>query len=191
VLCEPLILADTKSWIVVNKPSGWLSIAGRGQPGVPVLVDWLEQRWEGIWVVHRLDIETSGVMLFARSAEAHRLANNWFSSHEVRKVYEFLASGEPRSPTFIIKDEIAGKRACTQVEVLERFGKERFLGRALPVTGRRHQIRLHLARQGLPLLGDIQYGGDPRGVGRVALHAASLRLPSGEEFRASWPEDFS
>ncbi len=194
---EPRLIARTDDWCVVDKPPRWLSVQGRSER--PVLVDWLRHHHGDIWVVHRLDEETSGVMLFARSDAAHRKACDWFARHEVRKVYEFLAAGLPRLPVFRVDLPIEEKPSSTQVEVVERFGsgeRRGFLGRARPVTGRRHQIRIHLSRSGHPLWGDRRYEGSAMPapgieVERVALHARSLSLPSGEVFESPWPADFS
>jgi 23S rRNA-/tRNA-specific pseudouridylate synthase len=199
---SPVILHESPDWLALAKPAGWLTIPGRpsvaeleeAAPGAPVLVEWARERHGPIWVVHRLDRETSGVLLFARNPEAHRRAGQWFQKHEVRKVYDCLAAGVPAAPTFKINSPIADAPSATQVEVVRR-APDAFLARVRPLTGRRHQIRIHLSRQGYPIWGDAQYGGErePRpglGVGRVALHAARLELPDGSRFEAPWPADF-
>ena len=182
----PRIIATTKKWIVVNKPAGWLSVPGRGE--CPCLSEWLSRKEGKIWVVHRLDRDTTGVILFARSAESHREANTWFSGHKVNKFYDFLAEGSPMLPVFRLNAPVSGQRAVTQVEVRESYNGA-FLGRARPLTGRTHQIRIHLSGAGHPLLGDVQYGGRAE-YARTALHAARLELPDGECYEAEWPEDF-
>ena len=194
----PQILAQTDRWLVLNKPAGWLTIPGRGE--APVLKAWAEKELGAqIWVVHRIDRDTSGVVLFAKTAQAHREANEWFEKHRVKKAYDFLAQGNPSSPIFKVNAPIEGAASLTQIEVRERLGSG-FLGRAVPLSGRRHQIRIHLAQKGHPLLGDAEYGGpkslltsqgERLDVVRVALHAASLELPGGERFEAPWPLDFS
>ena len=200
-------IAETARWLVINKPAGWLTIPGHASDADPVLSTWAQEHFGRVWVVHRLDRETSGVVLFARSAEAHRQANIWFSSHQVRKTYSCLAKGQPSTPMFKIKTPIRGLHCVTQVEVRESYqlGEDQsaFFAAVKPLTGRRHQIRIHLASEGFPLWGDTRYSGPPevvvRGeklpIARVALHAAKLELPadhSSEQatFEAPWPEDF-
>src|SRR5436189_59062 len=89
---EPCILAESPSWLVLDKPSRWLTIPASGGPGEtewPVLTEWARQlpgeQGRQLWIVHRLDVETSGVVLFARTEAAHRKASLWFQRHEVRK----------------------------------------------------------------------------------------------------------
>ena len=183
---------ETERWVVIDKPAGWLSIPGRNR--APVILEWVREIYPQIYTVHRLDIQTSGLILFARTADAHRLANGWFEKHEVKKAYDFLASGKAPLPVSKTKEPIAGLASATQFEMKEKFANA-FLMRAFPMTGRRHQIRIHAAHLGFPILGDIEYGGAAQvgasKIQRVALHARSLELPSREKFEAPWPEDFS
>lgn len=200
----PILLAQTPQWLAVAKPSGWLTIppsSGRStEPGIAtprILVDWVRENFGNALVLHRIDRETSGVVLFARTAEDQKIASEWFSKHRIKKAYDCLASGIPSQPVLKISEPIGGAKAVTQVEVRDRRG-EGFLARAVPVTGRRHQIRIHLASRGHPLWGDVKYGGPSEvvlgggrlSVPRVALHAARLELPTREVFEAAWPEDF-
>jgi tRNA pseudouridine32 synthase/23S rRNA pseudouridine746 synthase len=191
----PRVLTSTLEWIAVIKPSGWLSIPGRENS--PVLSKWVQEQFPEALVVHRLDRETSGILLMARSPEAHRKANSWFQNRQVKKIYHCLALGSPTDPIFRINQPIEGANSVTQVEIQERFSSA-FLAQVLPRTGRRHQIRIHLSSQGHPILGDTLYRG-PReisvqgetlSVSRVALHASSLELPTGEKFQAAFPPDF-
>lgn len=195
----PQVLNETPEWLVLSKPSGWLSIPGRGEASA-VLYDWVRERYPEALVVHRLDRETSGVILFARCPEAHRRANGWFQDRKTKKIYDFLATGEPVRPILKINSPIEGAASLTQVEIRERFGSSHFLGVARPLTGRRHQIRIHLSQEGFPLLGDSLYNGAKEvlltsgtrlSIPRVALHARILELPSGEKFEAPLTEDFS
>lgn len=190
---EIQVIQKSERWLVVHKPAGWLSIPGRA-PGVPVVSEWAARENGPVWVVHRLDRETSGVLLFARTAEAHREANGWFSRHEVRKAYDLIAQGSMAAPVERIAVPIEGARSVTQVELKQTFSGS-FLARAVPLTGRRHQIRIHLASRGTPILGDPTYGGlreiavttsgeQRMEISRVALHAARLELPTREVFEA-------
>lgn len=217
----PEILALTPRWLVVSKPAGWLTIPGReaggreaggresggrgdGRKGssnapAPILIDWARSQHAPVWVVHRLDRETSGIVLFARSAADHQTANGWFQSRKVKKIYLCLASGSPPLPVFKLQQPIEGSPSVTQVEIKERFSAG-FLAQVIPRTGRRHQIRIHLSQAGYPIFGDSLYGGwasvsssfnlNEIKISRVALHASSLELPTGERFFAPLPEDF-
>ncbi len=198
-MTEPKILASTPRWVWVAKPAGWLTIPGRpGGNDEPVLRDWVQKSYPDLWVVHRLDRETSGVVLFARTAEDHAEANSWFEDRKMKKVYLCLAQGRADLPFFKITYAIEGAPSTTQVEVLENF-ETGFLARVYPRTGRRHQIRIHLSQSGYPILGDTLYGGSnevPLGnaklrITRVALHAESLELPTGEKMECPLPDDFA
>jgi 23S rRNA-/tRNA-specific pseudouridylate synthase len=193
------VIAKTDRWLVLFKPPGWLTIPGRA-PGVPVLSEWAQAHHAPVWTVHRLDRETSGVILFARTADAHREANGWFEKHEIRKAYDCLVEGELIAPMTRVKSPVAGLASITQIESRECFGGTASWVRAQPLTGRRHQIRVHLSAQGHPIFGDPKYrgkselalkGGVTLAFGRVALHAARLELPTREVFEAPWPVDFS
>ncbi len=194
----PHTLALTSQWIVIAKPAGMLTIPGRGAGSEELtLLEWVRREYSNAWVVHRLDRETSGVILFARTPIDHQTANGWFQNRKVKKIYHCLASGIPSAPFLKVTDPIEGAQSLSQIEVRESY-QEGFLGRVTPRTGRRHQIRIHLARSGYPIWGDTEYGGSREvllsgeflTVQRVALHASTLKLPTGEEFEAPFPEDF-
>ena len=206
VLELPKLIAETPDFWVVDKPAGWLTKApDHARPGraaEPVLHQWLSRdRSAKAWVIHRLDRETSGLVLFARSADAHRRACLWFEKRQAKKLYDCLASGTAGAPVLRFDAPIEGKRCLTQVECVKQ-GPTAFLGRVRLETGRRHQIRIHLSRAGHPLLGDSRYGGpsdwSPAAgapamrVGRVALHARRLELPEGAgAWESPWPRDFA
>lgn len=136
---------------------------------------------------HRLDRETSGIMLFAVDREANGKLDMAFQQHRVRKEYLAWIAGNPNRDRWVSSEDIGrkggryctvpkgtGKSAETSFEVLHRDG-DRTLLRARPRTGRTHQIRLHLAALGTPVLGDLPHGG-PRAK-RLYLHAFRLTLP--------------
>lgn len=215
-----LALYLDETLLVVNKPAGLPTLVDGYRPDAPYLVDVLRQKYGRIWVVHRLDRDTSGVMVFARSAQAHRALNTQFEQRQASKTYHGLVSGWPewdektidlplrpdgdrRHRTII--DLQQGKPAVTQVRVLERL--ERFtLVEAIPLTGRTHQIRAHLSAVGFPLVSDGLYGRSARSqtesgtelapIGRLGLHAYALALfhpLNGQalHFQAPYPADFA
>lgn len=202
------ILWENPRFVVVDKPAGLLSIPGANprEPSVLKLLSRLYPRQPHL-PVHRIDRETSGLLLFARDEDAHREANRWFEKHLVKKEYLALARGRPRLPAFRVNRPIEEKASLSQISVVERFGEgdgAAFLARVRIATGRRHQIRIHLEAEGFPILGDSKYGGPRTFAGlefpRFALHAERLALPpeaeafgvpAGErEFTAPMPEDF-
>jgi tRNA pseudouridine32 synthase / 23S rRNA pseudouridine746 synthase len=202
-LSIPVLLADDHL-LVVEKPAGRLVIPGR-TGGETSLREELEAAHGKLWVVHRLDRGTTGVLVFARSAAAHRALNLAFDRGEPRKGYVALVRGTP-PPERRIDVPIAparrgrmrparpgdprGKPSATLVRLVEAFPPRPWAGgalalvEALPETGRTHQIRVHLADAGFPLAVDPDYGDeDPlRGpdarilLDRTPLHAARLEL---------------
>lgn len=206
----PLILARSPEWLVVSKPAGMLTIPAStptnktapGDPGETDLLAWARKQEGPVWITHRLDRETSGVVLLARTEQDHRRASLWFQERKIKKQYHCLASGIPQAPFFKVNQAVRGVPSMTQIEVLERYSYNDcsiFLAKAFPRTGRRHQIRIHLSQSGHPILGDTLYGGTRElqlgaftgSVNRVALHASQLELPNGERFESPFPEDFS
>jgi RluA family pseudouridine synthase len=207
----PLLFSD-KHLLAVNKPAGLPTLPDGYQPDAPCLINLLKQQYDRVWVVHRLDKETSGVMVFARSAATHRALNIAFDSREVGKVYHAIVSGIPAWHAYTIDlplrpdgdrrhrtvvDRQHGKPALTHLRVLERFAQHALI-EAKPETGRTHQIRAHLGALGLPLAGDRLYGGKDALalITRVALHACSIQFehPVTHEqlkLEAPYPDDFS
>jgi len=213
----PEILLEDEAVLAVNKPAGMLTIRDGYDPALPYLSGRLQERYGRVWTVHRLDKDTSGVILFARSAEAHRLLNRQFEDKQVRKVYHALAWGVPewtetraeyplrvdgdrRHRTVI--DPRNGKPASTTLRVLETYPSVgASLIEARPTSGYTHQIRAHLTHLGFPLLGDALYArpdavaGFPPLLTRTALHAAQISFihPLAQEVltvNAPYPDDF-
>lgn len=200
----PAVLHEDRSVLAVDKPAGRLVIPGRSG-GERSLREELEERYGRLWVVHRLDRGTSGVLLFARTAEAHRALNLAFDRGEPRKRYLALVRGTlpaerrvdlPIAPARRGRMRPArpgdprGKQAATVLRPVEAFPDRGWAGgptallEALPETGRTHQIRVHLAAAGLPLVVDPDYGAEdplrgPAGeilLDRTPLHAARIEL---------------
>jgi len=204
------ILHQDEHIVVVNKPAG-LSVLPEGwDPDAPYLRQMLEDKYERVWVVHRLDKITSGVMVFALTAEAHRGLNRQFEQHEVEKVYQAIVEGLPpwnvRNARHMLRTNVGrkhrtvvvhkrGKNSETDFKVLKR-GQAQALVEAYPKTGRTHQVRVHLSALGFPLLGDTLYGASEIDlIERPALHAFSLGFThpiSGDHlnFIANPPTDF-
>lgn len=186
------ILYEDDNIVVVEKPAGLTVHSGAGREGEPTLVSSLLAqgvRLEGgggdrVGVVHRLDADTSGVMVLAKTEEAYRSLVEQFQHREVKKEYLALVEGEVEPEKGVIEGPIGrdpyrprwmgivegGKEAITEFEVLRRHrGKTLLLVR--PQTGRTHQIRVHLSHIGHPVVGDPLYG---RGEGKLMLHAWRL-----------------
>lgn len=173
------ILYEDDQLLVLNKRSGDLVIPGRwekkgGGKGEKErsVVDDLNKKYGKIYVVHCLDRDTSGVLLFAKTAEAHQKMSQAFENRKVKKTYYGLIHGELKkdrgiiskplapcrsNPGRMIVDKHGGKPSETEIQVVERWGDYSWL-EIHPLTGRSHQIRVHLASIGHPLVGDPLYG---------------------------------
>lgn len=169
------ILLEDADIVVIDKSSGLLSIPDRFDPDLPSASGLLTKQYGEIFIVHRLDRETSGVMVFAKNAVAHRALNIQFEEHSARKRYEAVVDGVIVADSGTIDLPLAphpkrkgtmhvagaeGKPAVTHYTVLERF--KNFTHVALDLeTGRQHQIRVHCAAIGHPLCVDAVYGARP------------------------------
>lgn len=181
--------------IVAMKPAGLLSVPGRGAEKRDCLASRIRSRHGDALVVHRLDMATSGLVVFARGPEAQRRLGAAFEKRDVVKTYVAVVAGWladdagaidlplaadwPNRPKQIV-DEERGKAALTHFRVLTRDPTARTTRVELrPVTGRSHQLRVHLTALGHPILGDALYA--PPAVqgraNRLLLHAAALRFP--------------
>lgn len=167
----PEILYEDAAIIVVNKPAGMLTIPDRFRASEIHLRGWLEKKYGKIFVVHRLDRDTSGVMVFAKTAEAHRNLSMQFEQHSCTKRYHAVLMGRvekddirvdiPLMPdpanTGMMIASARGKESLTDVHVLERYRVATLVECTLH-TGRQHQLRVHCASIGHPLLVDALYG---------------------------------
>ena len=183
----PIIYED--EWIVAfDKPSGMLSVRGKGDQ--VSVEDIVKMRWAGAMMVHRLDMDTSGVIVVAKDQSTHKALQSQFTDRSLSKRYVALIEGELRDqqgvislpiapnlldrPRMMINEEF-GRSAVTKYEILHREdGRTRVA--LYPLTGRTHQLRLHSAHpKGLasPTVGDRLYGRSREGV-RLHLHAEQL-----------------
>jgi RluA family pseudouridine synthase len=191
-----VLLADDQL-VAVAKPPGRIVVPGRGAPEQTIRQE-AEALLGPLWVVHRLDRGTSGVLLLARTKEAHRVLCMAFEHHRVAKRYLALVKGvvlaearvdapvgPGRKGRMRVGEGIPGGRASsTFVRPLAAFAPHASLVEAYPASGRTHQVRVHLAHAGHPLLVDPDYGDEgpwrgPDGavlLERTPLHAASLEL---------------
>ncbi|MBV6401818.1 MAG: Ribosomal large subunit pseudouridine synthase A [Anaerolineales bacterium] len=205
------ILFQDKHILVLNKPAGIPVLPDGWEKDSPYLVKMLEEEFGKMWIIHRLDKITSGVMVFARDAESHRALNIQFENHEVEKVYHAIVEGNPTWEERTAKhplrvnvghkhrtavDDRNGKPSETRFRLRELY-QAAALVEAMPKTGRTHQVRVHSKAVGHPLVGDVLYGAaESNIIARPALHALSLTLthPNTHErltFKAEYPQDFA
>lgn len=190
---------------MVDKPAGLLAVPGRGEDKQDCLSARVQREYPDALVVHRLDMATSGLMVFARGAEMQRVLSHMFREREVTKRYVAIVAGELDSPTGEVNlpiaadwpnrplhkiDHESGKPSLTRYTLLAYDAATHTSRLELePVTGRTHQLRLHMAAIGHPILGDLLYG-NPASAPRLMLHACSLRFAhpiTGEELNFASP----
>lgn len=202
------VLQADDDLLVVDKPSGLLSVPGKAAHHADCIEKRAQERYPGARIVHRLDMDTSGVMVLAMNAAAHRHLGLQFERRKTLKTYvaeiwghPLEAEGEvdlplvcdwPNRPKQMVSHE-HGRPALTRWQVIER-GEATTRVRLFPHTGRSHQLRVHMLAIGHPIIGDRFYaeGEALAASGRLALHAESLELhhPSGGQrvrFAAACP----
>jgi 23S rRNA pseudouridine955/2504/2580 synthase/23S rRNA pseudouridine1911/1915/1917 synthase len=172
-MLKPDIFFENNSIVAVNKPSGLLTLPDRFDAELDSLKGILNKKYGQIFVVHRLDKDTSGLIIFAKTPEAHQYYSRLFEERKVEKIYVGLVHGtlpedegsfdQPIGEHPFTKGKMAvvrkGKHALTYYTVLESFGKYSWVSFRIE-TGRTHQIRVHLQNAGHPLLCDTLYGSD-------------------------------
>ncbi len=193
---QPLeLLHVDDTLLVVHKPAGMLSVPGRGPDKQDCLITRLQMLYPDALVVHRLDMATSGVMVFARSLEVQRALGEAFATRQIHKSYEAMVQGLvtmpmgswhditlpiyadwPERPLRRV-DETLGKASHTRWQLLGTYPHKDASRVAMePLTGRTHQLRVHMQAMGHPILGDALYA--PAEVAalapRLLLHARML-----------------
>jgi 23S rRNA (cytosine1962-C5)-methyltransferase len=210
----PCVIFEDDHLLAVNKPAGWNTHAPSPYAGEGIY-DWLrnrEPRWAALAIIHRLDKETSGVLVFGKSPLANRSLTEQFTRREVRKSYLLLTDRSVPRKTMTIKsslarvgDKYASRSSGEPAETrflpagplaaqipLPSSASPFFAWEVEPLTGRTHQIRVQAAESGFPILGDTLYGGTP--AARVFLHARDIRFKhpaTGGPVHLSAPADFA
>ncbi|WP_300435379.1 RluA family pseudouridine synthase [uncultured Mameliella sp.] len=204
---ETPVLYEDADLLVVDKPAGLLSVPGKGEDLQDCLLSRLERAFPTVRLVHRLDRDTSGVMIFALTPHAQRHLGNQFETRKTKKTYLARlhghlepATGEvdlplivdwPNRPRQMVCHE-TGKPALTGWKVL-KSGEGETRVRLFPHTGRSHQLRVHTLALGHPILGDTLYAPETADqYPRMMLHAEELRVNhpesgKGMKFRAPAP----
>jgi tRNA pseudouridine32 synthase / 23S rRNA pseudouridine746 synthase len=190
-----LLLHADDALVAVDKPAGMLSVPGRGEDKADCAAARVQAAFADALVVHRLDMGTSGILVFGRGAAAQRALSQAFATRRVDKRYLAMVTGWPDAADGVVElplicdwphrprqmvDLASGKPSTTRWQVLSRHDHPRTSRLALtPVTGRSHQLRVHLQAIGHPILGDELYA--PPEVQamspRLLLHAERLTLP--------------
>lgn len=204
------MVLERPEFVVVSKPSGLLSVPGKGEHNKDCVVSRLRAVFpgaDGPMIVHRLDMDTSGLMVVGLTVDAQRLLSAEFESRRVEKAYIALVEGidtpdaglvdvpirlDPANRPYQVIDWVDGRPAQTRFRVLSRE-VDRTRVRFEPITGRTHQLRVHAAAArvltrivgqqvpgglGAPILGDVLYGKGERTGERLMLHACELRFRS-------------
>ncbi len=205
---DPLdVLHDDHEIIVVNKPAGLLSVPGKGEHLTDCLLARVQNAYPQALLVHRLDRDTSGVMIFALTPHAQRHLGLQFEKRQTKKSYVARVWGRlepktgevdlplivdwPNRPLQKVCHE-TGRAAFTEWRV-QRYGTDETRVRLSPKTGRSHQLRVHMLALGHPILGDPLYATGAAGdFSRLMLHSEELRLRhpdggAGMKFRAKVP----
>lgn len=209
----PKIIYEDKDVTVVCKPAGISVHQGAGDNTAPTLADLFRNKTtdkdvDRPGIVHRLDKNTSGVILLAKNQSAKYMLQKQFKQRTAKKIYVALVEGKLKHSRAIIDAPIGrhpknpmkravrmnGKQSTTEYKFIKAIGKFSLI-ECYPSTGRTHQIRAHLAHIGNPIVGDTLYGHSNPKLSRQFLHASALtiKLPNGnvQTFKAALPSDLS
>lgn len=164
------IIFENDQFVAVSKPSGMLTIPDRYNESLTSLNKLLEKKYQKIYVVHRLDRETSGVILFAKDEGTHKYLSGLFEQKNIQKYYLGFVRGSLQNKKGVIKEPIAedvnkgimvvnkkGKHSVTEYEIIEDYGLYSFIKFKIH-SGRTHQIRVHMRHIGHPIVCDAIYG---------------------------------
>jgi tRNA pseudouridine32 synthase / 23S rRNA pseudouridine746 synthase len=191
--CGLELIYSDKFLLAVSKPAGLLSVPGRGADKLDSLATRVQAEYPDALVSHRLDRDTSGLLLFPRGADMHRKISLMFEKREMQKSYIAVVIGKlqtdqgevnlplivdwPNRPRHMV-DELNGKPAQTRYRMLSYDAATNTSRVSLePITGRTHQLRVHMAAIGHPIVGDTLYGGNADGrAARLLLHAHTLEF---------------
>jgi len=200
------IIYEDSELLVIDKPAGIAVHPANGIPSGETILEQLEKRGLKPFIVHRLDKDTSGVLIVAKTAFAKNFLQKQFKERRVKKTYIALVAGRPSHVEAILTYPIArhpknplkravrasGKPAETHYKTLKKFTNSTLL-EVKPTTGRTHQIRVHMAYMGHPIVGDALYGKNDATLNRQFLHATKLEVshPGGGNrvFESSLPKD--
>lgn len=227
ILDRVVVCAQEDDFIIINKPAGLIVHAPNRKSTEPSLVDWLAlhgyvQGFEGLCIrpgiVHRLDKDTSGIMIIAKNRKTQGYLSDLFKERKIQKRYYALVEGqfpdEIEVDSFLVRDPISHikmtsvsysyhrhktahqtgfRRAISYIKKIQLFDRYSLV-EVSPLTGRTHQIRVHCASIGYPILGDALYGKRSLLISRHALHAYSLSFKyQGKQFDyyVAVPDDFN
>ena len=174
------VIRETLEWVAINKPAGMPTQPTRDR-ATRSAEELLRAKYREIYLVHRIDTPTSGVVVFARTRKAAAELSELFATGAIRKTYLAIVAGAVGPMT--IDTPIDGKEAVTIVQPRDGFVECEIK------TGRTHQIRVHLASAGHPIVGDRRYGGPP--ASRLMLHAWKLEHASLGVLEAPIPIHFA
>ena len=204
LLVSRLVVFEDDHVLVVNKPAGMNTHSPAPYAGEGIY-EWLknrEPRWANLAIIHRLDKETSGILIFGKTSEANRSLTEQFATRRVHKTYQLITDRKVARKEFTAQSKIGregeryvskedGEQGETRFRIVKTEGGLTTL-EAEPVTGRTHQIRVHAAESGFPIVGDPLYGGTHGD--RLLLQAERLALKhpvSGKDMVFEAPTDFS
>lgn len=179
------VLYEDEHLVAVNKPAGLLSApTPEGDWGnLQTLLARRRQPPARVYVVHRLDLQTSGVLVYAKTRLANEKLSELFRAHSLTRRYDVLAAGEPQAEEFTVRQQLSGKPAVTHFRRVAQYAEFCHLEATLE-TGRTHQIRRHLLSRGLPVLADAEYSRrEAWHPVRLGLHAKHLAFAHPREAR--------